>query len=550
MNPLFKLVEIELANQLGSFFNMPNDQTFGPAPKIVPFGSRESDQTIDNKNLSKYLTTVNVTNDYPWTNAPRLVSTTPDSHLNARYDVPSLELREESIQLNPAFNNLARNLYIAADNAQQLSSVYKDITSNYGTAVTTGVNAFLASRAAAVAGAGNTGQLVAALAGGTIGAGFSEEISKGLTKFTDKVKDYKDDYLGDPSAASNRYGKFQKGQSNLHATTTQGNDRYLAPYQDIYSTKLTGWRYKFPYLEDQQRANASAFGAQGLAIGGLVEKARKVTTAFGELFSPGVYIDTAQNFQFTGLEKSYSCSFPLLNTVDQYDIIRNWQLLFLLTYQNRPNRIDRVQIAPPKIYEAMIPGVWYCRHAYISNLSVDFVGNRRKMTLHIPVEKFTTNSPSGQSRGNLLDRAVDAVGDFIKDKFTSAFEEVTGIDITPDSRVASRNGLEINGDTIAVTTIIPDAYQVNMTLRELVPESQNTMFAAIRKPNTITVTTGDTKPFDPTLPMNGTKYPKGKPQKSTSQDKNAYYDTAEQRLMQHGGSLIPKEAIPGGYEHL
>ena len=240
----------------------------------------------------------------------------------------------------------------------------------------------------------------------------------------------------------------------------------------------------------------------------------------------------------------------MLNTVDQYDIIRNWQLLFLLTYQNRPNRIDRVQIAPPKIYEAMIPGVWYCRHAYISNLSVDFVGNRRKMTLHVPISKFTTNNAAGQSRGSLLDRAVDAVGDFIKDKFTSAFEEVTGIDITPDSRAASRNGLEINGDTVAVTTIIPDAYQVNMTLRELVPESQNTMFAAIRKPNTITVTTGDTNPFSPTLPMNGTTFPKGKPQKSSNQNKNAFYDAVQQKAAEHGGKLIPREATPGGYEHL
>ena len=542
MNPLFKLVEITKANQLGSFFNMPNDQTFGPAPKIVPYGSRgdNEDQAIENKNLSKYLTTVNVTNEYPWTNAPRLVSTTPDSHLNARYDVPSLELREESIQLNPAFNNLARNLYIAADNAQQLSDVYSSINKNYGTAVQTGVNAFLASRAASLLGAGTSGTALAAIAGGAVGYTDADKIiSDQLDKATGFVKDFKDSNLGDPSAASNRYGPRTRFQPYHYSTTTQGNDRYLAPYQDIYSTKLTGWRYKFPYLEDQQRTNASAFGAQGLAIGGLVEKARKMTTAFGELFSPGVYIDTAQNFQFTGLEKSYSCSFPLLNTVDQYDIIRNWQLLFLLTYQNRPNRIDRVQIAPPKIYEAMIPGVWYCRHAYISNLSVDFVGNRRKMTLHVPISKFTTNTPSGQSRGNLLDRAVDAVGDFIKDKFTSAFEEVTGIDITPDSRVASRNGLEINGDTIAVTTIIPDAYQVNMTLRELVPESQNTMFAAIRKPNTITVTTGDTKPFDPTLPMNGQKFPKGKEQTNTNRntEKNRNYDNQKYGL---GGAYAPK----------
>ena len=194
MNPLFKLVEIQSANQLGSFFNITNDQTFGPAPKIVPFGSREGDQTIDNKNLSKYLTTVNVTNEYPWTNAPRLVSTTPDSHLNARYDVPSLELREESIQLNPAFNNLARNLYIAADNAEQLSNVYRAITEQYGPAVQTGVNAFLASRAASLLGAGTTGTALAALAGGALGYSDADEtVSDFLNEGTDMVKKFKNE---------------------------------------------------------------------------------------------------------------------------------------------------------------------------------------------------------------------------------------------------------------------------------------------------------------------------------------------------------------------
>jgi hypothetical protein len=42
-----------------------------------------------------------------------------------------------------------------------------------------------------------------------------------------------------------------------------------------------------------------------------------------------------------------------------------------------------------------------------------------------------------------------------------------------------------------VTTIIPDSYQVSITLTELIPESQNTMFAAIQKPNTVNVSRFD-----------------------------------------------------------
>ena len=344
---------------------------------------------------------------------------------------------------------------------------------------------------------GVTSGLGASLFGGALGAITGKT---GVDKLVSGVKSVGGALKKDPSQRIRSY--------NVGDPTQSGYDQYLAPYQDIYSTNLTGWRYKFPYMEDQQRVNNSAFGEQSIIGAGAVGAAVKATTAFNSLFSPGVYIDTAQNFQFTGLEKSYTVNFPLLNTTNQLDVIRNWQLLFLLTYQNRPNRIDRVQIAPPKIYEVMIPGVWYCRFAYIQNLQVNFVGNRRKMTLHVPVESMRSSPSRGESRGRgLLDRVVDAVGDFVQDKFTSVFEEVTGIDITPDSRAANRSGLNFSGKTFPVTTIVPDAYQVSMTLTELVPESQNTMYAAIRKPNTISVGAGDVNPMDASIGTGDYKFP-------------------------------------------
>ena len=502
MNPLFKVQDIVSPGELGQFFgNTVNSSTFGPAPKLVPYSASKGGK-IDSTNLSKKLTTINVTNEFPWTHAPPLAGTTPDAHLNPRYDVPSIEMREETILLNPAFNNLARNLFVAVDNVDALQDVYDKFAKSLGQAS----SGFLGDKAtdvaergvAAMIGAqlasglnrglgGVTSGLGASLFGGALGAITGRS---GVEKLGDAVQSIGGAIKKDPS-------KSRSFTSNIVNPTQGDYDQYLKPYQDIYSTDLTGWRYKFPYMEDQQRVNNSAFGEQSIIGAGAVGAAVKATTAFNSIFSPGVYIDTAQNFQFTGLEKSYTVNFPLLNTTNQLDVIRNWQLLFLLTYQNRPNRIDRVQIAPPKIYEVMIPGVWYCRFAYIQNLQVNFVGNRRKMTLHVPIESGNMTTSRGESRGRgLLDRVVDAVGDFVQDKFTSMFEEVTGIDITPDSRAANRSGLNFTGKTFPVTTIVPDAYQVSMTLTELVPESQNTMFAAIRKPNTISVGAGDVNPMD------------------------------------------------------
>lgn len=475
--PLFKFEKVENASDLGAFFNNVNQTTFGPAPKIVPFSGTSG--SINQTNLSNMLQTVNVTNDFPWTHAPRLVPTAPDPHLNARYDVPSLEMREESIMLNPAFNNLARNLYITVENVEQLRQTYKTLT-DQGGVTQFGVNAFLAARAASALGADNSVQLLAAAGGGALGQ--TEAGQKAINQAMDGVGGLARD-LGEKIEGTSRAARG----GNVYGTTSD-YDQYLMPYQDMYSTELTGWRYKLPYLEDQQRTNSSAYGDQGIIAGGGVDKLRKITTGFSELFSPGVYIDTAKNFSYTGNEKSYTVNFPLLNTTHQADIIRNWQLLFLLTYQNRPNRIDRVQIAPPKIYEAMIPGMWYCRYAYISNLSVDFVGHRRKMTLHVPYER---SSSAFKPTGAEQKRSKKNIFDYVVDIFTSPFQQKSDTGVPRDSMLAGRGNYNTSGATFPVTTIIPDAYQVSMTLTELIPESQNTMFAAIRKPNTLTATSAD-----------------------------------------------------------
>ena len=84
-------------------------------------------------------------------------------------------------------------------------------------------------------------------------------------------------------------------------------------------------------------------------------------------------------------------SFPLINTgFSTYDDVRlNWQLVFLLTYQNRPNRRTRELIDPACIYEVNIPGVKYIPFAFISQLKIDYIGARRQMELEVPTQNGT-----------------------------------------------------------------------------------------------------------------------------------------------------------------
>ena len=460
MQPLFKLIKITDAQSIGNFFSGTESDTYGPAPLIVPYKSSHAEHQFPGggAHLSKQLTTVNVTNDYPWTNAPVMGNRAAETHLNPRYDVPSLELREESIQQNPALNNLARNLYIAGDNIELLSSAYNKLQdSTLPDSFKIAVRGYLGAKAGKVL----TGNNAASLLAGGAAAVSPGAVGTVLETAGDTINALKK-VAGDKT--------FNPQRTGAPTGTFNAYDEYLAPFQDIYTTKLTGWRYKLPYLDDLQRQNSSQFISSSLGamqgVGDMGESARKLTQSFTEAFAPGVYIDQAKSYNFTGQEKTYNCEFPLLNTTSQADILRNWQLIFLLTYQNRPNKIDRIQAAPPKIYEAMIPGVWYSRYSYISRMSVQFVGNRRKMTLKVPIgsQALAANT---SATGNLIDPRDNP------------------FDWSPDSVPGELQGSSRN-ENVTITTIIPDAYQVSITLQELIPESQNSMFAAIRKPSTVT----------------------------------------------------------------
>ena len=163
----------------------------------------------------------------------------------------------------------------------------------------------------------------------------------------------------------------------------------MAPYERLYETSPTGWKYKFPFFDDNFRSIGSGWaGATDNSVlgtmGGIAQKGAQMFANTLNFLEPGVYIEQPGSFQFSGRNKSFTVSFPLINTHTYDDVIKNWQLIFLLTYQNLPNRVSRSIILPPVIYETLIPGMWYSKYSYISNLSVNFIGARRKMTLRLP----------------------------------------------------------------------------------------------------------------------------------------------------------------------
>ena len=145
---------------------------------------------------------------------------------------------------------------------------------------------------------------------------------------------------------------------------------------------------------------------------------------------------------------------------------KNWEFLFLLVYQNTPNRISKDLANPPCIYEAKIPGVWYSKYASITNVKVDFVGARREMPIKINFieknESVDLSDTSNDLPGNRIDSAGESTGTPYN---AGGYTDETGKTIP-----AGATEWKLTKKTLM--TVIPDAYQVSITVTELFSETQ------------------------------------------------------------------------------
>jgi hypothetical protein len=202
----------------------------------------------------------------------------------------------------------------------------------------------------------------------------------------------------------------------------------LKPYEYLYATEPTGFNYRLPYFENEYVSSRVAFGADGSALSSLSDIVMKGASGIAGIMGglqSGTYIERAKQFTMGESGRRITVNFPLLNTGTYQDILDNWQLIFGLLYQNKPGRVTRAIIDMPVIYEVLIPGVVYMPYAYISDFSVNFLGARRTMEIDVPIYD---NSATVQTK---------------------------------------------------LTTTIPDAYSVSMTIEGMNDETRNMLYANI-----------------------------------------------------------------------
>jgi len=371
----------------------------GTLPVLIRTGSNVQPDQINYitntvySNLKTYADDINVVTDFPWTKSPK----------SSRLDVPRLVLKEKRIKTNSTISNFAYSINTVTDIAKTAGKV----VNAFGTKIGSGENASVIQKTAGAATA----------AAGTV-----------ISDTATAIEDVSNTVM---NAVADDYENF-------------GDNSVLTPYNGLYRLEKTGFKYIFPYLDDNYRELETSLGDAGQQniISDALSKVNDMgSQAAGALFAlrPGVYIEEAKQFAMTQDGRSITVTFPLLNTGSYEEISRNWQLLYGLVYQNRPGRITKTLVDIPVMYEAFIEGMLYMPYSYITGIKVDFLGNRRTMGINLPV--------------------VGSDGD---------------------------------GAGKKINTVIPDAFNVTITLRGLNDETRNFLYESIT-PGVVTSRAGDSE---------------------------------------------------------
>lgn len=211
----------------------------------------------------------------------------------------------------------------------------------------------------------------------------------------------------------------------------------LKSYIGIYLTTATGFKYVLPYFSDSmfnvgtswaetaQNVNFYASGAVNTMMASVDSAASSLN-----ILQPGTFIEKPKYFQYPAEGESITVTFPLLNTHKLHsDILpyqQNYELLWILAYQNKPYRTSFSRIIPPKIYTLCIPGIKYMPYCYISSMTIDFQGTRRNLSVTLPTGK-TIQAP-------IPDAYVVTI------TFTSLLADIANMMVTEDFGSLIRTG--------------------------------------------------------------------------------------------------------------
>jgi len=363
--------------------------TRGTANTVDPF-SYTGDGRIYGKINNSSTDPIDVISDFPWTKSPK----------SSRQDIPAAYIKEKRLLTNSTLANFFYGILAGADVIETGADRVKSGNVQVGSEQ---LNVFDKLESTGVS-----------------FPGVKDALIKGAEKAGSAVNGLKD-----------KAARFLTNANQV--------DNILKPYNGLYYTEDTGFKYYLPYLSDNYLGANNTFSEDSQKLAGLDTISEVLQTGFdavrGLAFmdKPGVYVEQSKQYQFGQDGRTFDITFPLLNTGSYDDIKRNWQLIFGLIYQNKPGRVNRNLLELPVIYEFYIEGMAYMPYSYISKIQVDFIGNRRTMAIDIP-----------------------SFGD-----------------------VGNNESL---GDRTKINSIIPDAYNVKLSFVGLNKETKNFLIRSLGDP--------------------------------------------------------------------
>jgi len=273
----------------------------------------------------------------------------------------------------------------------------------------------------------------------------------------------------------------------------------MKPYENLYITEDTGWKFILPYFDNYSSAQANVYsGDSNTNFSGIAKMAVDGLTDFTDIASTLTkpsdisFVEKAKLYNYSTEGEEISFTFPLINTGSATfdDVVRNWELLFLLLYNNKPSRRSVSIVDPPVLYQLDIPGVKFLPFCYVSNIAVDFQGSRRELEFNlsftdnlrvtnIPFQLGeennlnTLNNFSTDQTFNINGPPRNLVGDFLNAATTRA-------------TTTYKSEFYNNQTSRKIKTIVPDAYLIRITVKSLLAETKNFMYSLINSNPAVT----------------------------------------------------------------
>jgi hypothetical protein len=472
-NHLFKLKVAEKERIGMKFLDLNMSSNPYAAPDLIPISSDQPGSPGSPPQI------INVIKDFRWTHTPSI----------GRNEVPRLKMSEYKVEFNSVIQQLRYLLTAQGEGNKEMGTKVMNALAKGGTAISDmfSTNGVKAAADGAKAADGNPmpgHDAHGDPAGGglpkTPAPGGKAPGGKPVKSIGEHIEELKNRVTNAVIGEKEANFKFlvSPPESMLNDTP------WLVPYWGLYGVRPTGFQYILPYFNEAYKSVNQTWGE--LRGGGMFTTllrdlpagmAQNITKNF-ETVAKGAFIDLPKSYHYDqATNPELKFNLYLYNTDNFGDVVKNWELVFMLIYQNLANKTSKILLEPPVLYEVEVDGLHYLPYAYISSLTVVNHGTEREMTIPILIdEKDKLHQQFAEPPyGNIKpSRDLDKKR---RHGTTSRANEGKKMAV----QEAGSSGTSPDPQTRGIVAQIPEAWEIQINFKSLLPETKNLMFHAITK---------------------------------------------------------------------